>query len=91
MYVQEFVANVMKHAGVVHDTDKPLATLDDIMCNPPRGRYDIKLFPKHLSFHGKTFDYQVPIKSIMRLFLLPHKDGRHMFFVVRVRACALVR
>lgn len=25
---------------------------------------------------------QVPVKSIMRLFLLPHKDGRHMFFVI---------
>lgn len=46
------------------------------------GRYDIKVYPNHLSLHGKTYDYKIPIKTIMRLFLLPHKDGRHMYFVV---------
>lgn len=46
------------------------------------GRYDIKVYQNHLSLHGKTYDYKIPIKTIMRLFLLPHKDGRHMYFVV---------
>ncbi len=46
------------------------------------GRYDIKVYSSHLSLHGKTFDYKIPISHILRLFLLPHRDGRHMYFVV---------
>lgn len=46
------------------------------------GRYDIKVYQNYLSLHGKTYDYKIPIRTIMRLFLLPHKDGRHMYFVV---------
>ena len=47
-----------------------------------RGRYDIKMYPTFLQLHGKTFDYKIPYTTILRLFLLPHKDGRQMFFVV---------
>ncbi len=47
-----------------------------------RGRYDIKLYPKFLQLHGKTFNYNIPYTTILRLFLLPHKDGRQMFFMV---------
>lgn len=49
-----------------------------------RGRYDIKVFQNHLFFHGKTYDYKIPFKSVTRMFLLPHKDGRHMFFVLHI-------
>ena len=47
-----------------------------------RGRYDLKLFPSFLQLHGKTFDYKIPYQTILRLFLLTHKDGRQMYFVV---------
>ena len=44
-----------------------------------------------MSLHGKTYDYKIPIKTIMRLFLLPHKDGRHLFFVVSFLGLERVR
>jgi structure-specific recognition protein 1 len=47
-----------------------------------RGRYDIKMFPSFFQLHGKTFDYKVTMNSILRIFLLPHKDGRQTFFVI---------
>ena len=47
-----------------------------------RGRYDIKMYPTFLQLHGKTFDYKIAFTSILRLFLLPHRDNRQMFFVV---------
>ena len=47
-----------------------------------RGRYDIKIYPKFLQLHGKTFDYKIPYTTILRFFLLPHKDDKFMFFVV---------
>ena len=47
-----------------------------------RGRYDIKIYQTFLQLHGKTFDYKIPYTTVLRLFLLPHKDGRQVFFVV---------
>ncbi|CDQ83082.1 unnamed protein product [Oncorhynchus mykiss] len=38
--------------------------------------YDI--YPSFL--HGKTFDYKIPYTTVLRLFLLPHKDQRQMYF-----------
>lgn len=46
------------------------------------GRYDIKVFQSFFQLHGKTFDYKIPMSTVLRLFLLPHKDTRQMFFVV---------
>uniref|UniRef100_A0A915E3A0 FACT complex subunit SSRP1 n=1 Tax=Ditylenchus dipsaci TaxID=166011 RepID=A0A915E3A0_9BILA len=76
---EEFRKAVMKFAEAEDETDQPLVMLSQIYCATPRGRYDIKVFQNHLSFHGKTYDYKIPFKSITRMFLLPHKDGRHMF------------
>lgn len=47
-----------------------------------RGRYDIKMFPQFFQLHGKTFDYKIPMSTILRMFILPHKDGRQTFFVI---------
>ena len=48
------------------------------------GRFQIKLFPTFIHHHGKTHDYKIPTSSVIRLFLLPHKDQRQMFFCVNV-------
>uniref|UniRef100_A0A8C7FBZ5 FACT complex subunit SSRP1 n=1 Tax=Oncorhynchus kisutch TaxID=8019 RepID=A0A8C7FBZ5_ONCKI len=45
-------------------------------------RYDILIYPAFLHLHGKTFDYKIPYTTVLRLFLLPHKDQRQMFFVI---------
>ncbi|VDK66042.1 unnamed protein product [Onchocerca ochengi] len=81
-FLQEFRRAVMQYAGIETETDQPVAILQQILCTTPRGRYDIKVYQKYLSLHGKTYDYKIPIRTIMRLFLLPHKDGRHMYFVI---------
>lgn len=80
--VEEFRRAVMQYAGIETETDQPVAILQQILCTTPRGRYDIKVYQNYLSLHGKTYDYKIPIRTIMRLFLLPHKDGRHMYFVI---------
>lgn len=46
------------------------------------GRYDIKIFQSFFQLHGKTFDYKIPMSTVLRLFLLPHKDNRQMFFIL---------
>ncbi|CAC5394919.1 SSRP1 [Mytilus coruscus] len=57
--------------------------VSEVQCLTPRGRYDIKIYQTFLQLHGKTFDYKIPYTTVLRLFLLPHKDGRQVFFVMR--------
>ncbi len=42
------------------------------------------MFPTYIHLHGKTFDYKINTQSVMRLFLLPHKDQRQTYLVVNV-------
>lgn len=51
-----------------------------------RGHYDVRMYPKFIQLHGKTYDYKITYTSILRLFLLPNKDHRQMFFVVSLQA-----
>jgi structure-specific recognition protein 1 len=81
---EEFRKDVMRFVEDESDKGQAIVTLPDIFLVTPRGRYEIKVFQNHLSFHGKSYDYKIPIKTITRMFLLPHKDGRHMFFVLHI-------
>uniref|UniRef100_A0A0B7A0T5 FACT complex subunit SSRP1 n=1 Tax=Arion vulgaris TaxID=1028688 RepID=A0A0B7A0T5_9EUPU len=80
--VTKFHKNVMESADIIQISGESICTLSEVQCLTPRGRYDLKLFPGFLQLHGKTFDYKIPYQTILRLFLLPHKDGRQMYFVV---------
>ncbi|KAI9582991.1 FACT complex subunit Ssrp1 [Glossina fuscipes] len=80
--VETFQSNVMKKASVISASGDAIAIFPDIHCLTPRGHYDIKIFPTFFQLHGKTFDYKIPMNSVLRLFLLPHKDNRQMFFVL---------
>ncbi|CAD5234722.1 unnamed protein product [Bursaphelenchus xylophilus] len=71
-------------AYVEGDTDLPLVALQNIYCATPRGRYDIKVFANRLAFHGKSYDYKILLNQITRMFLLPNKDQRHVYFVLNI-------
>ncbi|KAI1730243.1 histone chaperone like domain-containing protein [Ditylenchus destructor] len=81
--VEEFRSAVMKYAEVENDSEQ-LCLLPQVPCVTPRGRYDLKLFQTHFSFHGKTYDFKVPFKAVVRTFMLPHNDNREIFFVFHV-------
>lgn len=80
--VDAFHKQVMKKASVINVSGDAIAIFREIQCLTPRGRYDIKVFQTFFQLHGKTFDYKIPVSTVLRLFILPHKDGRQMFFVV---------
>ncbi|XP_044734685.1 FACT complex subunit Ssrp1 [Chrysoperla carnea] len=80
--VEAFHKQVMKKASVISVSGDAIAIFREIQCLTPRGRYDIKIFNTFFQLHGKTFDYKIPMSTVLRLFLLPHKDSRQMFFVV---------
>jgi len=68
---------------VIQATGDAICIFRELQCLTPRGRYDIRIYPTFLHLLGKTFDYKIPYTTVLRLFLLPHKDQRQMFFVVR--------
>lgn len=80
--VDAFYQNVMNKASVISVSGDAIAIFREIHCLTPRGRYDIKIFSTFFQLHGKTFDYKIPMSTVLRLFLLPHKDSRQMFFVL---------
>ncbi|CAH1974448.1 unnamed protein product [Acanthoscelides obtectus] len=80
--VEAFQQRVMDKASVINVSGDAIAIFREIHCLTPRGRYDIKIFNTFFQLHGKTFDYKIPITTVLRLFLLPHKDSRQTFFVV---------
>ncbi|XP_053307153.1 FACT complex subunit SSRP1 [Spea bombifrons] len=80
--VDAFVQNVLSKADVIQATGDAVCIFRELQCLTPRGRYDIRIYPTFLHLHGKTFDYKIPYTTVLRLFLLPHKDQRQMFFVI---------
>lgn len=80
--VKNFHQKVLEKADIIQATGDAIVTIPDVACLTPRGRYTMKVFPSFLQLHGKTYDYKIPYTSVLRLFLLPHKDQRFMFFVV---------
>jgi structure-specific recognition protein 1 len=82
---QELVQNVLSKADIQSASDADaICTLTELNCQTPRGRYDVKFFTDFIDLHGKTFDYKISYDHILRLFLLPHKDQRQMYFVVSI-------
>lgn len=82
---QEFVHKVLNKADVISASEADaICTLTELNCVTPRGRYDVKFFTDFIDLHGKTFDYKISYDHILRLFLLPHKDGRQMYFVMAI-------
>lgn len=80
-----FRDHVVKKANIgTTSTGDAIAIFREIHSLSPRGRYDIKMYPTFIHLHGKTFDYKIPTGTVMRLFLLPHKDQRQMFFCVNL-------
>ncbi|KAF2345719.1 FACT complex subunit POB3-like N-terminal PH domain [Trinorchestia longiramus] len=80
--VEAFQQKVVDKASILTATGETLVTFSELHCLTPRGRYDIKCYPSFLQLHGKSFNFNIPVESVLRLFLLPHMDGRHHFFVV---------
>ncbi|XP_041029977.1 FACT complex subunit SSRP1-like [Carcharodon carcharias] len=80
--VEAFSQNVLSKADIIQATGDALCIFRELQCLTPRGRYDIRIYPAFLHLHGKTFDYKIPYTTVLRLFLLPHKDQRQMFFVI---------
>ena len=66
---------VLDKADVIQAKGSAITELKNVQCLTPRGRYDVKIYPRFMHLHGKTFDFKLSYASIIRLFLLPHKGN----------------
>jgi structure-specific recognition protein 1 len=76
--VEAFQEQVVSQASVIAATGDAMASFKEIQCLTPRGRYEFKIYQKFVHLHGKTFDYKIPMTTVLRLFLLPHHDNRQV-------------
>ena len=80
--VKTFHEKVLAQADVIQATGDAIVTFEEVAILTPRGRYTTKIYPSFLQLHGKTYDYKIPYTTILRIFLLPHRDNRFVFFVI---------
>lgn len=59
-----------------------IASIPEVPCIVPRGRFQLDMASTHLRLHGKSYDHRILYSSIVKLFLLPKADDTHVLFVL---------
>lgn len=63
-----------------------IATLPELPMIIPRGKYSFDLYSDSVKLHGRTNDYKILYKDIVKCFLLPKPDGIHMTYLLQLQA-----
>ena len=62
-----FLDHIVQKANIATtSTGNDIASFREIHSLSPRGRYDIKFFQTFIHLHGKTFDYKIPVSTVIR-------------------------
>lgn len=78
----ELQAQILNHADVLKTGGTAIAQFENLSALIPRGRYDIKMHEKIMAIRGKSHDYKIPYKTIMKCFCLSTRDGMGYYFIV---------
>jgi structure-specific recognition protein 1 len=76
---------IIKIAGIGEFAGDVIASLADLPMIIPRGKYSFDLFSTFAKLHGRTNDYKILYKDILKGFLLPKPDGVHMVYVLHLK------
>lgn len=63
-----------------------IAHLPGIQMATPRGKFDLYFMKDSLKIHGQSHNYQIQIKNITKVFLVPKIDGHFYFLIVKLRS-----
>ena len=61
---------IVKHAGLGDSVGDMIASLQELQLLVPRGKYAFQMYQNYAKFHGKTHDYKIRYKDIMKMFQL---------------------
>lgn len=79
-----FYENVKSKLELSQMTTENIVQFQEALCLTPRGRYNIDMYQDFLRLRGKTYDYKILYKNIIKLFLLLKPDEVHVLFVVSI-------
>lgn len=65
---------VLQYVGKEEDGEKILF-LEGVTCRQPRSTFDLTFFTNRFKMHSNTYDFDVPYKSVKRLFKVPSGMG----------------
>ncbi|KAI9365718.1 hypothetical protein BD770DRAFT_433196 [Pilaira anomala] len=77
-----FYENVKSKLELSQMTTENIVQFQEALCLTPRGRYNIDMYQDFLRLRGKTYDYKILYKNIIKLFLLLKPDEVHVLFVI---------
>jgi structure-specific recognition protein 1 len=63
-----FNDQILKYAGLGDSAGDIIASVKDLPLIVPRGKCTLNMFPHYIKFHGKTHDYKVMYKDIVKMF-----------------------
>ena len=50
----------------------------------PRGKYTLEMFPTYAKYHGRTHDYKIMYKDIVKVFELPRVDRDQTVILIQL-------
>ena len=76
---------IMKIAGIGSVTGA-IAHIPDFQCVIPRGKFDLFFLKNALKMNGQSHNYQIKIKNISKVFLLPKAEGNASHLILKLNS-----
>jgi len=62
-----------------------ITTLPELPMIIPRGKYSFDFYSTFVKLHGRTNDFKILYKDIIKCYLLPKPDGIHMAYLLQLK------
>ncbi|KAI9209342.1 uncharacterized protein BJ171DRAFT_561019 [Polychytrium aggregatum] len=79
-----FYETIKNKADISTLQGEAICTFKALFCSTPRGRFEVDMFSDFLRLRGKSHDYKIQYKSILRLFLFQKPSESHWLFLVQL-------
>ena len=76
---------IVKAAGLGVNRGDMIAQFSDLNLIIPRGKYALELYESFAKLHGKTYQYKIVYKDVLKGFLLPKPDGINMVYLLYLK------
>ena len=63
-----FNDQILKYANLGDSAGDIIASFHDLPLMVPRGKYTLNMFSNYAKYHGRTHDYKIMYKDIVKMF-----------------------
>lgn len=75
---------ILKHAGLIDSAGDIIASFHGLPLQVPRGKYTLDMCETFAKFHGRTHDYKIMYKDILKVFQLPRIDRDQIVILIQL-------